>query len=1094
PSVGVEDNFFDLGGHSLLGTQLISRIRAVLGTEVSIRALFEAPTVEGLAALLTESEEDAEPAGPVRPSLRAADRPDPVPLSFAQRRLWFLHRLEGATSTYNVSFVLRLTGRLDREALWAALSDVVARHESLRTVFPEDDGTPRQRILDPADAQLAHIVSVADPGHLDALLAEAAGRGFDLERDIPIRAHVFELAPDDHALLLVLHHIASDGWSMGPLTRDLARAYGARCQGETPDWEPLPVQYADYTLWQQRLLGEQSDPDSVLTQQVEYWKDALADLPEQLVLPTDRPRSPVNSYRGDVLPLALSADVHRKLTELARTTGVSVFMVLQASLAALLTRLGAGTDIPLGTPVAGRTDQALDDLVGFFVNTLVLRTDTSGDPAFRDLLARVRDTDLAAYAHQDLPFEHLVEVLNPQRTVAHHPLFQVLLVLQNTPRARFDLPGLSLSSRQHIEGVSRFDLSVSLAERHDAEGAPAGLDGVMEYATDLFDKSSVESLAARWQRLLEQALADPDRTIGALEILTADERRALLDETNDGGPVAPWAPMAEGVEAQAARHPDAVAVVDGTESLTYRQLNSRANRLARMMTGRGVRPDTVVAMALPRSADAIVTLLALLKCGAAYLPVGAEHPAERVSFMLSDARPVLAVTTTERAGTLPAWVPLLVLDDPATLSELATSPDTDLTDTERGSALHPDHGLFVIYTSGTTGTPKGVLMRAGAIANMLEWHARVVGGGVGRRVTQFTALTFDVSVQEIYSSLLAGKELWLPSEEVRRSGELLARWLDENGIAELYAPNLVVEAVCEAADEQGLALRSLRLISQAGEALTLSHHIRGFFGARPGVELHNLYGPTETWTVSAHLLRGTADTWQAPVPIGMPIPGQRVYVLDTRLRPVPAGVPGELYVTGAGMTRGYVHRPGLTAERFVADPYGPAGSRMYRTGDLVRWRADGELDYLGRMDHQVKIRGFRIELGEIEAVLAGCPGVDQSVVVVDEDNGPARLVAYVASSAGAVAVEESAVRQWLTARLPDYMVPSAIMVLDALPLTTNRKVDRRALPEPRYETSDRRRARSPREEILCELFAEVLGVPSVGVDDDFFDLGGHSLL
>ncbi|WAX80950.1 non-ribosomal peptide synthetase [Streptomyces sp. KMM 9044] len=1093
PSVGVEDNFFDLGGHSLLGTQLISRIRAVLGAEVSIRALFEAPTVEGLAALLTGSQDDAEPAGPVRLSLSAVERSDPVPLSFAQRRLWFLHRLEGATSTYNVSFVLRLTGRLDREALRAALGDAVARHESLRTVFPEDDGTPRQHILDPAEAHLAYTVRAADPGRLDALLAEAAGRGFDLERDIPIRAHVFELAPDDHALLLVLHHIASDGWSMGPLTRDLARAYAARCQGAAPDWEPLPVQYADYTLWQQRLLGDQDDPDSVLTQQVEYWKGALVDLPEQLALPTDRPRPPVNSYRGDVLPLSLSADVHRKLTELARTSGVSVFMVLQASLAALLTRLGSGTDIPLGTPVAGRTDQALDDLVGFFVNTLVLRTDTSGDPAFRDLLARVRDTDLAAYAHQDLPFEHLVGILNPQRTVAHHPLFQMLLVLQNTPRARFDLPGLSLSSRQHIEGVSRFDLSVSLAERHDADGAPAGLDGVLEYAIDLFDRSSVEVLAARWLRLLEQALADPGRTIGALEILTADERRALLEETNDGGPVAPWVPMAESVEAQTARHPDAVAVADGTQSLTYRALNSRANRLARVMAGRGVRPDTVVAMALPRSADAIVTLLALLKCGAAYLPLGAEHPAERVSFMLYDARPVLAVTTTERAGTLPAWAPLLVLDDSATLSELAASPDTDLSDAERGSALHPDHGLFVIYTSGTTGTPKGVLMRAGAVASMLEWHARVVGGGAGRRVTQFTALTFDVSVQEIYSSLLAGKELWLPSEEVRRSGELLARWLDENGIAELYAPNLVVEAVCEAANEQGLALGSLRLISQAGEALTLSHHIRRFFGERPGVELHNLYGPAETWTVSAHLLRGTADTWRAPVSIGVPIPGQRVYVLDAWLRPVPAGVPGELYVTGAGMTRGYVHRPGLTAERFVADPYGPAGSRMYRTGDLVRWRADGELDYLGRIDHQVKIRGFRIELGEIEAVLAGCPGVGQSVVVVDEDNGPARLVAYVASSAGA-AIEEPTTRQWLAARLPDYMVPSAIMVLDELPLTTNRKVDRRALPRPRLESADRRRARSPREEILCELFAEVLGVPSVGVEDNFFDLGGHSLL
>ncbi|MCJ1681525.1 condensation domain-containing protein, partial [Streptomyces sp. APSN-46.1] len=653
------------------------------------------------------------------------------------------------------------------------------RHESLRTVFPEVDGVPHQLILDPAETEIPFTTVETDPDRFEEVLGQAAGRGFDLEREIPIRAHVFGLDAEDHALLLVLHHIASDGWSMGPLTRDLAQAYGARREGESPVWEPLPVQYADYTLWQQQLLGEQEDPESVLTEQLEFWRNTLAGLPDQLLLPTDRPRPPINSYRGATLPLALSAESHQKISALARAHGVSVFMVLQASLAALLTRLGAGTDIPLGTPVAGRTDQALDNLVGFFVNTLVLRTDTAGDPTFSELLDRVRETDLAAYAHQDLPFEHLVEALNPQRTVAHHPLFQVLLVLQNTPRARFDLPGLQLSSRQHIEGVARFDLAMSLAERQDADGAAAGLDGVVEYATDLFDGSSVESLVARWLRLLEQALADPGLTIGELEILSSDERRALLRGANGGGPVAPWQPMAEAVEAQAALNTDAVAVVGDAGSLSYGELNTRANQLARVMIDRGVRPDSVVAMALPRSAEAIVTMLALLKCGAAYLPIGSEQPAERVAFMLQDACPVLAVTVSERAGTLADGVGLLVLDDPATIGELAGSSGEDLTDAERGSALLPDHPLFVLYTSGTTGTPKGVVMRSGAIANMLEWHERVVGGGVGRRVAQFTALTFDVSVQEVYSSMMAGKELWLPAEDVRRSGELLARWMDD---------------------------------------------------------------------------------------------------------------------------------------------------------------------------------------------------------------------------------------------------------------------------------------------------------------------------
>ncbi|MEU6602770.1 amino acid adenylation domain-containing protein, partial [Streptomyces flaveolus] len=535
PSVGLDDDFFDLGGHSLLGTQLISRIRAVLGAEVSIRALFEAPTVEGLARRL---DTDAQ----ARPPVARRTRPEVLPLSFAQRRLWFLHRLEGISATYNMVTSVRLSGPLDVKALRTALADVVARHESLRTVFPEIDGVPCQLVLDPAEAgdRVAFSVTDVTPEEEDSVLAASARHGFDLERELPLRAAAFALGPREHVLLLVLHHIAGDGWSMGPLTRDLAQAYGARRRGEAPVWEPLPVQYADYTLWQRELLGAQDDPDSLLSTQLGFWKEALAGLPEQHSLPTDRPRPDVNSYRGDGLETRFGAAVHQGVADLARRCGVSVFMVLQASLAALFTRLGAGTDIPLGTPVAGRTDQAFDELVGYFVNTLVLRTDTSGDPTFRELLERVREADLAAYAHQDVPLENVVEVLNPQRSLAYHPLFQIMLVLQSATAELAPFDGLRTRYHPMGSGGSRFDMALSLSETRDADGGPAGLDVVVEFATDLFDRGTVEALVARWERVLGALVAAPDRRIGSVDVLSPEERRVLLEGVGDGGAPVPW--------------------------------------------------------------------------------------------------------------------------------------------------------------------------------------------------------------------------------------------------------------------------------------------------------------------------------------------------------------------------------------------------------------------------------------------------------------------------------------------------------------------------------------------------------------------------
>ncbi|HTP38663.1 MAG TPA: condensation domain-containing protein, partial [Steroidobacteraceae bacterium] len=554
PQVGIDDNFFALGGHSLLATRLISRIRSTLDVELAIRALFEAPTVEALANRLHEGEA-------ARPALVAVPRPAEVPLSFAQRRLWFLHRLEGPSATYNIPMAVRLTGTLDRDALAAALGDVVARHESLRTVVPETLGVPRQEILGTAAARPRLTVDQVTEVMLAEALAAAAWQGFDLATEPPLRAHLFVLGGSEHVLLLVLHHIAGDGWSMTPLWRDLAAAYAARCEGREPQLPKLPVQYADYTLWQHQVLGREDDPQSAIARQLAFWTAALQGIPDQLDLPTDRPRPAVASYRGDSLSLHISAELHRGLLALARDSQASLFMVLQAALAALLTRLGCGNDIPIGSPIAGRTDSALDDLVGFFVNTLVLRTDTSGDPSFRQLIARVRATNLAAYGHQDLPFERLVELLNPERSLSRHPLFQVMLALQNNAAVSIDLPGLSASAEPVAGNSAKFDLSVSLGEQRAADGSPAGIGGVIEYATDLFDRGSIETLTARLVRLLQAAVADPERAIGRLDILSADERHTILRTWNDTARQIPLATVAELFAAQAARTPDAVAVV-----------------------------------------------------------------------------------------------------------------------------------------------------------------------------------------------------------------------------------------------------------------------------------------------------------------------------------------------------------------------------------------------------------------------------------------------------------------------------------------------------------------------------------------------------
>ncbi|MFF8594381.1 non-ribosomal peptide synthase/polyketide synthase [Streptomyces sp. NPDC015220] len=1063
--VGVDDSFFDLGGHSLLATRLVARVRAALGVELALRSLFRTPTVAGLAAVLDGADR-------ARLALERAERPERVPLSSGQRRLWFLHQLEGAAPVYNMPLAWRLSGPLDRVALENALADVIDRHESLRTVFPAADGVPYQRVLAPGAVRPKLRATPADETDLPGLLAAAAARGFDLACEPPLRADLFEAAPREHVLLLVVHHIAGDGWSLGPLSADLATAYAARRRGEEPRWAPLPVQYADYTLWQQRLLGDPADQGSLVARQAAYWKRTLADLPEQIRLPADRHRPLAPSCSGGNLAVELDAELHAGLVRLGRKHGASPYMVLQAALAALLDKLGAGEDIPVGSLIAGRTDQALDDLVGFFVNTLVLRTDTSGDPTFAELLGRVRENALAAYAHQDLPFEHVVEALNPARSLSRQPLFQVLLALQNMPRTEFALPGLATETVLVRTPTAMFDLSIHLLERGGTGGPAGGIVGRVEYSTDLFDRATVEELVARWLRLLASVVAEPDRPLSRIDVLTAEERHELLVVRNDTACPEPVDGLPSLFEARARATPEAPAVVfDGT-TLTYRELNRLANRLAHALIARGVGPEQVVALRLPRSAELVVAVLAVLKTGAAYLPVDPDYPAVRIAYMLQDARPAV------------------VLDDLA-----AVTPPGRLPEHDPAVPADPRHPAYVIYTSGSTGRPKAVVMPAAGLLNLLAWHHGSVGGEPGTRTAQFTAISFDVSVQEMLSALLYGKTLVVPTEEERRSAELFARWLHRHRVEELFAPNLVVEALAEAAEEAGLELPDLRLIAQAGEAMRLGGAVRRFQARRPGRALHNHYGPAETHVITAYPLPADPADCPLPVPIGRPIDNCRVYVLDSALRPVAPGVTGELYLAGAGLARGYLNRPGLTATRFVANPYGPAGARMYRTGDLVRWRSDGELEFGGRVDHQVKVRGFRIEPGEIEAELAAHPGVAQVTVLPREDRpGRTRLVAYVVPTAG-VGATGAALATYLRERVPDHLVPSAFVLLDALPLTPNGKLDRAALPTPEPTTAATGRApRTPQEQILCELFAEVLGVPRVGADDGFFDLGGHSLL
>ncbi|MFJ5294858.1 amino acid adenylation domain-containing protein, partial [Streptomyces sp. NPDC088348] len=1079
--VAVHDNFFALGGHSLLATRLVSRIRTVLGAETEVRTLFEHPTVATLATALDTADQ-------ARPALLPEPRPEELPLSYAQQRLWFLNRFEGPSSTYNVPLVLRLDGVLDTEALGSAIADLVERHETLRTVYPETNGVARQLILDTSAIDVAPRLQEVDPAELDTVLSAAVSHSFDVASDVPVRASLLRLGAQAHVLVLVVHHIAADGWSLAPLAHDLSHAYQTRTQGESPNWPPLPVQYADYTLWQQHTLGQETDPNSPITQQLTYWKQQLTDLPELLQLPTDHPRPATTHHHGDTLTFHLTPHTHTQLTHLTKTTDTSMFMLLQAALSVLLSHHGAGNDIPLGTAVAGRTDEALDHLIGFFINTLVLRTNLNGNPTFRQLLHRVRDTNLTAYTHQDLPFERLVDALCSTRAQNRHPLFQTMLVLQNQATAPIELPGITASALPVHTGISKFDLTFTFVEKHDEAGRPDGIEGNLEFSTELFEPATARSLADRLTLVLASVVADPDQRVQDVEFIGEEEKSQLVAAAEGPARQVPRLTVPEAFQAQAARTPDAVAVRDGRRVLTYAQLDAEANDLSHHLADRGVGPEDLVALAVPGTVHTVVTMLAVLKAGAAFLPVDPEYPASRITYMLEDARPTLLVVTRETLGQLPAsTVPSVTLDDTAAWSTGRTESP--------GTTVLPAHMAYVIYTSGSTGQPKGVVVTHASLTNHMAWMADHLTLTAEDRVLARTSPSFDASVWETWLPLLHGASTCVVPPELNRDPALLLSRMQE---FQVTVAQFVPSHLSLVLNNASVAPpRSLRAVLSGGEPLPVA--LAAQVADAWSVEVHNLYGPTEaTIDSTAHAAIQSPEKANADVvPIGAPVWNVRAYVLDAGLRMVPPGVTGELYVAGAALARGYLGRPGLTAARFVADPFGPSGERMYRTGDLVRRNHDGQLEYVSRADDQVKLRGFRIELGEIEAALTDLPGINAACAVVREDQpGDRRLVAYTVASSDHPEATAADLRAGLAAVLPEYMIPSAFVALDALPLLPNGKADRRTLPAPDLSVV-RAAGRAPgteRERVLCEVFTETLGVPDVHIDDDFFALGGDSIL
>ncbi|NDJ57520.1 amino acid adenylation domain-containing protein [Enterobacteriaceae bacterium 4M9] len=1062
--LSIDDNFFQLGGHSLMASRLVSLVRKALNVNPRIRDLFEAPTVAQFAQRLR-------PDDTVRPQLHPKPRPLHLPLSAAQRRLWIVDSIESGKFTYNMPLTLELRGTLNTGALTTALNDLLMRHESLRTrIQTLTDGTAWQYIAEGEAASCALTLQQVASDKLDSAVLEASEYLFDLAHENPCRAWLFSVEPDRHVLLFLMHHIASDGASLAPLLADLAMAYNARRNGMMPDWAPLPVQYADYTLWQYELLGAPDDPQSRQNQQLAWWREALRGLPEELPLLTDRPRPAHPSYQGKQCLFTVDNEVYARLREITQTRQLSLFMVLQATLALLLRRLGAGVDIPLGTAIAGRTDDQLEPLVGFFTNTLVLRTDVSGNPHFDELLEQVRNNTLQAFEHQDLPFETLVEALNPERSLTRHPLFQIMLVLQNHARGESLFDGLESRTDAPQLPVAKFDLTFNFDEN------PDGLSGCLEYATDLFDDATAARIARYFCELLSAVSRDPHARLSALTPFSERERSQILNDWNATQRTLPAQTFAERFEELVRTQPESMALLGEQARLSYRELDHRATRLANLMMADGVGAEQIVAIALPRSVELVVALVAILKAGAAYLPLDPHYPVERLNYMLEHAQPTLVITDSafvQKFGLQRAHVQI---DCPQVQARLAQQPEHALVH-ERHQ--HLDNAAYIIYTSGSTGLPKGVLVSHRGFSHLTASMVERLHVTAQSRVLQFASPSFDASYWDISMALLSGAALVVASKDALSPGEPLYELMLREGVTHATLPPVGLAVMPQK------PLAQLQTLVVAGEACP--PELIAFWSQ--GRRMINAYGPSESTVCATMSQPLQADT--VP-PIGTPIINIQVYVLDESLQPVPPGVKGELYIAGEGLARGYHKRPDLSAERFVANPFGTPGSRMYRTGDMASWQPDGELLFMGRVDHQVKIRGFRIEPGEIESVLLKHPKLNQATVIVREDKpGQLQLVGYaVAREPG---VDSTELRNYLRQSLPEYMIPVAIMLLPALPVTPNGKIDRRALPAPTFQAASYRQPTNEREQLLATLFGELLNIEQVDIDQSFFEMGGDSI-
>jgi amino acid adenylation domain-containing protein len=1120
--VGVHDNFFALGGHSLLATQVVSRLRDRLGAELPVRALFEQPTVAGLAVLLADHYEVGGQGGAQAPIValpRDAEGGGTFPASFAQRRLWFLDQLEPGSAVYNMPLALllegeSLEGELAEERLAAVFGELARRHETLRTTFVSGTDGPLQ-VVHPihsanawpfalASIDLSALGEEERRRELTQRVAEESLRPFDLASGPLLRGTLVRLADRENALLLTLHHVISDGWSMGVLVREVTALYAAAVAGwrGRPLGEalpPLPVQYADFSVWQSRRLSGET-----LRREIEHWREKLAGVPPFLELPTDRPRPPVQTFGGRSLPLWLEPGLAGRLSALALETGTTLFMVLLAGFETLLGIYSGAEDLAVGTPIAGRNRAELEGLIGFFVNSLVLRGDLSGDPSFFDLLGRVREDTLSGYTHQDLPFEKLVEEVKPERSRAHSPIFQVMFALQNAPMGEgSELPGLTMRPLAGSETAAKYDLTLVLTE--GSEGG-SGIGGSLEYNVDLFDAPTMVRMLDHWRALLEGVVADPGSRLSALPLLGAVERQQLLREWSDAAPVGGGtAPVHELFMAQAARRPDAVALVSGDRVLTYGELARRSSRMARRLAELGVGPGMLVGLCAERSPELVLGVLAILAAGGAYLPLDPAHPMERLAYTLADARAPILLAEETLHERLPAGAARVVgLHALAGDGEVAGEVPLPAVRAVPGD---PGDLAYVIYTSGSTGRPKGVEVSHANVARLFAVIRQSFAFSQDDVWTLFHSIAFDFSVWELWGALAFGGRLVVVPGETARSPEAFYELLRRERVTVLsQTPSAFRQLLW--AEESALArgeerVADLRLVVFGGEALDPAS--LGPWLERHGEErplLVNMYGITETTVHTTWRRLGQSDLARPGSVIGRPLSDLSLHLLDRGGRPVPIGVPGEIHVGGAGVARGYLARPALTAERFVPDPFAGGtvgevgGLRLYRSGDLARWRRDGDLEYLGRIDRQVKVRGFRIELGEIEAALAEHPGVREAVVAAREDRpGDVRLVGYVSSAAG-TDLSPQALAAFLAERLPAYMVPAAWVLRERLPLTANGKVDRAALPAPveRGEGGAYVAPRSPVEQVLAGIWEEVLGVSRVGVEDDFFALGGHSLV